>query len=153
VTNSPGQATRPRYRTRAEQRFYDWFAADETMASRAVRLGVVLAPLLVAIAFDVSVCPSAAIAGLPCPGCGLTRATLALLQGDVALATSLQPLALVVCPVLGGAAAFACLRYLVTGRVAAHRWYAGPILVVSMVALTLVWAARWFGYFGGPVPV
>jgi len=142
----------PYFRSRAERRFYAWVADDGTVPARLVRLVALFAPFGFAVAFSVPVCPSAA-AGIPCPGCGLTRATLALLQGDVAAATALQPLALVVCPLLGGAAAYACLRYLVTGKVQADRWYAGPILVVSMVALTIVWTLRWFGYFGGPVPV
>ena len=109
-------------------------------------------PFAIAVALSVPICPSAA-AGIPCPGCGLTRATLALLGGDVASATALQPLALVVCPLLGGATLYACLRYLFTGKVDADRWHAGPILVVSMAALTVVWIMRWFGFFGGPVPV
>ena len=142
----------PYVRSRVERRFYAWVADDATVPARLVRLGALFTPLGLAVAFSLPVCPSAA-AGIPCPGCGLTRATLALMSGDVAAATALQPLAVVVCPLLGGATLYACLRYLFTGRVQADRWHAGPLLIVSMAALTIVWALRWFGFFGGPVAV
>lgn len=142
----------PYVRSRVERRFYAWVADDASMPARLVRLLALFAPIGIAVALSIPVCPSAAV-GIPCPGCGLTRATLALVGGDVAAATALQPLALVVCPLLGGATLYACLRYLLTGKVQADRWHAGPILLVSMAALTVVWALRWFGFFGGPVPV
>ena len=37
------------------------------------------------------VCPTALLLGIPCPGCGLTRATLALLRGDIAGALPSSP--------------------------------------------------------------
>ena len=43
-------------------------------------------------------CPFKALTGLDCPGCGATRATRALLQGDVARAASLNVLLLAVIP-------------------------------------------------------
>ena len=112
-----------------------------------------LGPLALAYALEIPICPSALVLRVPCPGCGLTRASVALLCGDVGAALALQPLALAVCPLLGGAALFALYRYLRTGHVYPDRWPAAPILILSMAALTLVWVVRWFGYFGGPVPV
>lgn len=38
------------------------------------------------------VCPFKAVTGLPCPGCGGTRAAQALLQGDLLLALYINPL-------------------------------------------------------------
>lgn len=111
------------------------------------------APLCVAFALAIPICPSALFAGVPCPGCGLTRAALLLLSGDVAGATSQNPLAVIVCPLLGGAAGYASLLYVWRGRVEANRWHADKILIASMLALTAVWLARWAGYFGGPVSV
>ena len=139
------------YQGPLEQRFRRWFERDEVLSARALRLLLVFGPLLLTLATEVTVCPSAAIARIPCPGCGLTRAALQLLRGDLTRAMDLNPLAPVVVPLLGGAAAYAALRYLVRGRVDASRWGAGVILVTSMIALTVVWLARWFGYLGGPV--
>jgi hypothetical protein len=39
------------------------------------------------------VCPWKAATGIPCPGCGLTRATIHLVRGDVAGALHLHPFA------------------------------------------------------------
>jgi hypothetical protein len=41
-----------------------------------------------------SFCPFKVLTGLPCPGCGLTRATVALLHGDFATSFHFHPLAL-----------------------------------------------------------
>ena len=137
-----------------EQRALAWLSkSDTTHGERVVRLLVLLSPAIVAFAFAVPVCPSALLAKVPCPGCGLTRATMALLSGDLAAATALQPLAIVVCPLLVGAALFAAARYIMRGQVHADRWHAGKILIVSMIALTIVWLARFAGHFGGPIAV
>jgi hypothetical protein len=41
---------------------------------------------------DICLCGFRAITGLPCPGCGGTRATLSLLRGDVERALAWNPL-------------------------------------------------------------
>lgn len=41
--------------------------------------------------FFYSSCPMVMFTGYPCPGCGLTRAGVALLRGDFALAFSIHP--------------------------------------------------------------
>ncbi|MFZ9981845.1 MAG: DUF2752 domain-containing protein [Cyclobacteriaceae bacterium] len=47
-----------------------------------------------------SVCPVKSIAGIPCPGCGTTRAGIAFLNGHFYEALLINPLGLVVCAVL-----------------------------------------------------
>jgi hypothetical protein len=41
-------------------------------------------------------CPIRALLGVPCPGCGMTRAFLLCIQGDVATSLGVHPLAPVV---------------------------------------------------------
>lgn len=48
---------------------------------------------------DVRACPSWFAVGVPCPGCGLVRATIALATGQFAEAWRLHPLVFVVVPV------------------------------------------------------
>ena len=64
-------------------------------------------------------CPWLALTGLQCPGCGALRGTHALLHGEVAAAWRLNPLWLVVAPVLGAALLLASAR---SFRVPLPRW-------------------------------
>jgi hypothetical protein len=99
-------------------------------------------------------CPFAALLGVPCPGCGLTRAALALVEGDVARAVELHPLLPVLMP-LG--AWLACAELLTERGAAAPRARQRGVRELfggALVALLLgVWIARFFGAFGGPVSV
>ena len=104
-------------------------------------------------------CPMAGVLGVPCPGCGLTRATLTLLRGDFRGAFALHPLVFVLAPIFAWAMGSALLGY-VRGPVqrgAANPWFASrgaTALATVLLALTLgVWGARFFGYLGGPVHV
>ncbi len=141
------------YQGTTERRVRVWLQNANTPAARVWRLFALFSPLGLLMAMGIPVCPTAAIFRLPCPGCGLTRATWALAQGDLHAASALNPIAAVVCPVLVAAFGYGMLRYVWRGRVDADRWGAGPLLIVSMTALTVIWVVRWFGYFGGPVPV
>lgn len=59
---------------------------------------VFIAPLLL---FDMPWCAAKNAFGVPCPGCGLTRASFALAQLDFARALTLHPLVLVFTPLIG----------------------------------------------------
>lgn len=104
-------------------------------------------------------CPLASIAGIPCPGCGLTRATLALAHGDVQHAFALHPLVFVLAPLFVGAVLNAAWGFVRGPRANAkpRAWLASRtanVLGGALLALTLgVWGARFLGYFGGPAPV
>jgi hypothetical protein len=131
--------------------------------SRAARLAILsgaLGLLALAIASDFPLCPLAGTFGVPCPGCGLTRATLALLRGDLASALHFHPLVWLLTPLFVGFVGVSLLE-LVRGpsrspRRARVRWNTRTVTVLATCLLVLsfgVWLARFAGYFGGPVPV
>ncbi|MDC3953402.1 DUF2752 domain-containing protein [Polyangium jinanense] len=85
--------------------------------------------------------------GLPCPACGLTRAALALLRLDLATATAFHPLALPL--------AFVAIATVFAARFlddAAWKRFGRDVSGGSGVAIVIVWALRFLGLFGGPVP-
>lgn len=111
------------------------------------------APLAIAYLLQVPICPIALTSRQPCPGCGLTRAGVALAQGDLALAQRLNPLAIVVVPLTLAFFLFGVTTYIADGRSRmGHPWIkiAG---LTAIAALWVVWGLRWFGCFGGPVPI
>lgn len=85
--------------------------------------------------------------GLPCPACGLTRATLALARLDLASAMRFHPLA----PALAALTLATVLGALLLDE-AAWRRLVSRALGFAGVALVVVWALRFAGLFGGPVP-
>ena len=146
----------------------------EGFPRRSLVAALVLLPFAVAIFSSFPLCPMASLLGTPCPGCGLTRATLAALGGDFSLAFHIHPLVYLMVPIYALAVISLLISYLfgvrtLTGGPAlapnrsgdvtalsgsrrvdrAVTWIAG----VCLVALLGVWLARFAGYFGGPVPV
>jgi len=85
--------------------------------------------------------------GVPCPACGLTRAGLALARCDLTAAQRFHPLAAALVGVTIGTA-------IVAFRADDATWKRVIRVVTSGagVALILVWALRFAGLFGGPVP-
>jgi len=121
----------------------------------AVAFGVLLVALGV-LHFELWRCPVAELLRVPCPGCGMTRAALALISGDVAGAVRLQPLSPALVPLAAAFAAREILAYVRFGRARPER----PLrpwtrrLLAALAALLIgVWIARFFGAFGGPVRV
>lgn len=99
---------------------------------------------------QVSLCPFATLTGLPCPGCGLLRATLAMLRGHFSESFHIHPLALIVVPTV----AFAAFRV----RDASPMTRPAEIVLSTVigalgVAMLIVWVARFSGALGGPVAV
>jgi hypothetical protein len=156
---------------RSEAAREDFRGRPSSAATAYPKALVVLAALgaLALLWIDVPLCPTAALLGLPCPGCGLTRATLALLRGDAQTAFALHPMVFVAVPglilisVASGARALGWRGGMpeVSSRSGSARaprrpqmnqWIAlGAALLIAL--LLAVWVARWFGAFGGPVPV
>ena len=107
-------------------------------------------------------CPMAGLFGIPCPGCGLTRATLALAHGHLREAFAFHPLAFVLSPLFIMATSSAALTYVRGPRATAvqrvpNAWFASrgaTALASALLVVTLgVWGLRFLGYFGGPVRV
>jgi hypothetical protein len=125
-------------------------------------VALVALPFAFAVHVDFPLCPLAGTFGIPCPGCGLTRATLALLHGDVRAALHFHPLVWLLSPLFVAFMSGALVE-LVRGPTApplsllrGFRWNARLVSIVGLLLLTLstgVWVARFAGYFGGPVPV
>jgi hypothetical protein len=90
-------------------------------------------------------CPFLAVTGLFCPGCGITRAGLRLVRGDVLAAVALNPLAVAV--VVAGLAwllsAYAAAAGLRDRPLQAPAWLvrATPALVIGFWVLRNVPAA------------
>ena len=114
-----------------------------------------LAPALMIAAFaglaarvPYPTCPTRVVLGIPCPGCGLTRAGLAVAHLDFASAQHMQPLAvpLVVVTALMVLTAF-------VARDGIWKRAASIVLVSFGVALLVVWVLRFAGFFGGPVRI
>jgi len=99
-------------------------------------------------------CLSAALLHLPCPGCGMTRATLALLHGDWAAAMMFHPLSIIVAPFGAAFALEQTARYVATGRVPVRlaRWQE-TLLAALGALLVVVWILRFCGWFGGPAAI
>lgn len=122
--------------------------------------GVVLG--LVAVAFLLGSahvpCGFARMFHTPCPGCGSTRAMLALLGGDLHSLVRYNPLAPFMTALVVVLAVQAVVSVLATGtfRDVGHG-RVGLVVSRGMVIVAtlevLVWLARFGGFLGGPVPV
>jgi hypothetical protein len=122
-------------------------------------LGVVFPLLVIVVLFvvDVPVCPSRGLFGMPCPGCGLTRATFAMLSGDLHGMLHFHPMAPVLAPIFG----FTLLRTsaVSAGLIGSSKWdllakVPSWIWVVTVVAMLGLFGLRLGGLLGGlPDPV
>lgn len=131
--------------------------------SRAPRflLVVALAALFaVAVQTEFPLCPMASTFGVPCPGCGLTRATMALLRGDLKAALGFHPLVLLLTPLFSGFLGVALWELLRDAKRPTPKplfdWSARRLSIAGSALLVLVlgvWLVRFAGYLGGPVPV
>jgi hypothetical protein len=122
---------------------------------RRAGLVVLAAAMSVVMLFSpVKLCLTAVALHLPCPGCGMTRATLALLRGDFARAVAIHPLAPAIAPFVTGLLVVQAIAYVRTGqglgtaRVPRAIEQLGAALVILLFG---VWLARFGGCFGGPV--
>ncbi len=128
---------------------------------RAGMVALFVLPILGLLLTSFPLCPVAAVFGIPCPGCGLTRATLDILHGNLSAGLHMHPLVMLVGPLyIGGVGAslYEFIRGPVPGRTQGPivRWfgrYIGAVAGITFALLIIVWVVRFYGYFGGPVPV
>ena len=106
---------------------------------------------------DIPICPAAALTGVPCPGCGLSRATFALLRGDFGQSFQLHPLGFVVAPLLFYFAVISARSYLTGKKQQTANSDPVPVLRaltgLLIAILVAVWLLRFAGALGGPVAV
>ncbi|MEO6419848.1 MAG: DUF2752 domain-containing protein [Polyangiaceae bacterium] len=103
-------------------------------------------------------CPFAETFHVPCPGCGSTRAVRALLHLDFGAAVHFNPVAPLVFALIGLIATrgvYLLAREGSTQRLSEGRFgkFVFSGLFVAVAVEIVVWALRFFGLFGGPVPV
>lgn len=87
-----------------------------------------------------SACPMQIICGLPCPGCGMTRAALALMKGQFALSFHLQPFLLAWIGLLG----YWLFCHYVQKKEAKHGM---KILLCLIFAMVIFYIYRMIRYF------
>lgn len=104
-------------------------------------LGVAVLALLAPGDDGPTFCPIAILTGTACPGCGLTRATSALVRGDLTAALSHHPLVLLIAVQLIGAWWWLMLRRWGLVRPMSPRAL-NLSLFGTAVALLAVWGLR-----------
>lgn len=132
----------------------------EPRARRLHRAAVALAifaGVTAVLSLPIEICPFALATRHPCPGCGMTRAVIHAAHGDLAQSLHTHPLALILAPVLFLFLGRNTLGWIQRGRwgeadAMRGKWLDRVALPLALVMI-VVWIARFFGAFGGPVPV
>jgi hypothetical protein len=108
--------------------------------------------VLVLLSFG-SACPIQLAVGIPCPTCGITRATRLALHGDFAGATHMHPLVWIAVPVVVLFVTVELVGY-ARNRTwgSSRRMRGGDALMLGTASMLFaLWLARFAGFFGGPV--
>ncbi|MDE7018428.1 MAG: DUF2752 domain-containing protein [Lachnospiraceae bacterium] len=96
-------------------------------------VAIVLYTVLMNLIFD-AFCPMIILTGLPCPGCGMTRALFYLMRGNVAESVRMHPMGI---PIAGLGFYFCWNRY-VKGR-----WAKGMNIFMGIAIVMLVICYVW----------
>lgn len=95
--------------------------------------------------FRTAFCPLIHVTGLPCAGCGLTRAFLFMLRGEFARAFYIQPMAYIILIFLLYCGWF---RYIKGTKIKGFK----PLFAILIIAMLAFYAVRMFLYFPDRVP-
>jgi hypothetical protein len=124
---------------------------------RLARASAPIVALLLLSLVEFPICPTRLGLGVPCPGCGLTRATLAGFRLDWTGVLHFHPLAPLLTPLVAWSFAKPVLLELGLLKQAwVDRLPSGPkaLWLALGVAMAALWIGRLLGYFGGhPDPV
>lgn len=130
---------------------------DRAAFRRAGIVTLLLSAMAAVVLIGLPLCPMATLLHIPCPGCGMTRATLAALHGHFADSFHVHPLGMLFSPLLAIYFAAHAISYIRHGTSRVDELLVGKwvdrALLVLLVAMFGVWIARFFGAFGGPAPV
>jgi Protein of unknown function (DUF2752) len=98
-----------------------------------------------------AMCPMNTVLGIPCPGCGLTRASLALLHGEIGVAAALHPLVFVLLPVFVVMLVEDVWHFVRGRRLALLARIPNKVWWPIFFSVLALWLGRFAGLFGGPV--
>ena len=104
--------------------------------------------LWAATVFEFILCPFRLMFGFSCPGCGLTRATIAMFQGDWGKMWDLHPLAPVLLPLVALVLGNLCLQALGVTKIDLLNYIPNGVSIVIVVLLLGLWIARLSGFYG-----
>lgn len=129
---------------------------QDSILTRSSRQAVLVALLAVVTAAFLlwtgsDLCVIKNTTGIPCPGCGLTRATLAMMTGDWPAVWTFHPLAPIVTPLAVGFMGWVLFRALRrdTNLFTLPRFLPTPLLWLLGVLMVTLYIGRLMGYFGG----
>lgn len=91
----------------------------------------------------VDLCPLHAFTGLPCPGCGMTRAFIALAAGELAVAVGANPFVVVAYPTFVALGALALLPPSMRSR--GEAWISRRSGAIGRIYMLMVFAFVGFG--------
>ena len=106
---------------------------------------VIILVLAVLMAFRLYKCPLVAIAGIPCPLCGTTRAIKSVLRGDIEMAFHYHPLWLMTILTAAGIVLHE------TGILKMPKWLGNTLLGIVIAALLVCYVWRWINHTLPPV--
>jgi hypothetical protein len=120
-----------------------WWARSVLLATAG--LGIVLLP--------VPICPVRLRLHQPCPGCGVSRAIVLAIEGHFRESIAMHPLALVAVALMVPSFVVIVRTQRSDGMVPDFPRWLRRLWTAFVTLLIVLWIARFFGYFGGPVPV